>query len=95
MSKHYAWDVAISYASPDWKHAEELATLVRKAGYRGPVRSCETVTLTYIARMEAPGVVGIYSYTKQLRFAALPGREPDDPPRPRRTGDRPLLGEGP
>ena len=48
---------------------------LRRAGYRGPVRSCETVTLTYIARMEAPGVVGIYSYTKQLRFAALPGRE--------------------
>src|SRR5262249_40612600 len=48
---------------------------LRNAGYRGSVRSCETVTLTYIARMEAPGTVGIYSYTRQLRFATLPGRE--------------------
>jgi opine dehydrogenase len=48
---------------------------LRNAGYRGPVRSCETVTLTYITRMEGPGIVNIYSYTKRLRFAALPGRE--------------------
>ena len=48
---------------------------LRNAGYRGRVRSCETVTLTYIARMEAPGTVGIYSHTRQLRFAALPARE--------------------
>jgi opine dehydrogenase len=47
---------------------------LRCAGYRGPVRSCETVTLTYITRMEGPGVVNIYSYTKRLRFAALPGK---------------------
>src|SRR3977135_1090728 len=26
---------------------------LRDAGYRGPVRSCETVTLTYITRMDA------------------------------------------
>ena len=48
---------------------------LRKAGYRGPVRSGETVTLTYITRMEGPAVVNIYSYTKKLRFATLPGRE--------------------
>jgi opine dehydrogenase len=48
---------------------------LRSAGYRGPIRTCETVTLTYITRMEGPGVVNIYSYTKRLRFAALPGRE--------------------
>lgn len=47
---------------------------LRSAGYRGPVRSCETVTLTYITRMEGPAVVNIYSYTKRLRFAALPGK---------------------
>ena len=47
---------------------------LRNAGYRGPVRTCETVTLTYITRMEGPAVVNIYSYTKQLRFAALPGK---------------------
>jgi opine dehydrogenase len=48
---------------------------LRTAGYRGPVRSCETVTLTYITRMQGPGTVNIYSYTTRLRFAALPGRE--------------------
>lgn len=47
---------------------------LRNAGYRGPVRSCETVTLTYITRMEGPALVNIYSYTKRLRFAALPGK---------------------
>jgi opine dehydrogenase len=51
---------------------------LRQAGYRGPLRSCETVTLTYIARMEAPAVVNIYSYTRRLRFAALPGRHADE-----------------
>ena len=30
---------------------------LRDAGYRGPVRSCETVTLTYITRMEGPALV--------------------------------------
>jgi uncharacterized membrane protein len=48
---------------------------LRKAGYRRPLRSCETVTLTYITRMEGPAVVNIYSYTKRLRFAALPAKE--------------------
>ena len=48
---------------------------MRNAGYRGPVRSCETVTLTYITRMEGAGLVNIYSYTKRLRFATLPGKE--------------------
>jgi opine dehydrogenase len=48
---------------------------LRSAGYQGRLRSCETVTLTYITRMEGPGTVNIYSYTTRLRFAALPGRE--------------------
>jgi opine dehydrogenase len=47
---------------------------LRQAGYRGRVMSCETVTLTYITRMEGPATVNIYSYTTRLRFAALPGR---------------------
>ncbi len=47
---------------------------LRRAGYRGDVRTCETVSLTYICRMEGPATVGIYSYTKRLRFAALPGK---------------------
>jgi opine dehydrogenase len=47
---------------------------LRRAGNRCPIKSCETVTLTYIARMEGPATVNIYSHTTRLRFAALPGR---------------------
>jgi opine dehydrogenase len=50
---------------------------LRQAGYRGRVMSCETVTLTYITRMEGLATVNIFSYTTQLRFAALPGRHVD------------------
>jgi opine dehydrogenase len=47
---------------------------LRAAGYAGPLPLCETVSLTYITRMEGPAKVGIYSYAKRLRFAALPAR---------------------
>ena len=47
---------------------------LRRAGYMLPVQTCETVSLTYICRMEGPATVGIYSYTKQLAFAGFPGR---------------------
>ena len=50
---------------------------LRKAGYAKPVQTCETVTLTYISRLEGPGTVNIYSYTKRLAFAAFPGRNAD------------------
>ncbi len=48
-------------------------TALRRAGRTDPVEICETVTLTYIARLEGPAEVGIYSYTRKLMFAALPG----------------------
>jgi len=51
---------------------------LRRAGYGGPVKSCETVTLTYITRMEGPATVNIYSDTTRLRFAALPGRHVEE-----------------
>lgn len=51
---------------------------LRRAGYRGPVDIGETVTLTYICRMAGPATVEIYSYTKNLGFAALPGRKIGD-----------------
>lgn len=51
---------------------------LRQAGYRQPVKTCETVTLTYITRMEGPATVGIYSYTKKLGFAAFPGRHAEE-----------------
>jgi opine dehydrogenase len=50
---------------------------LRNAGYRGQVRSCETVSLTYVTRMEGSGLVNIYSTIKRLRFAALPGSQTD------------------
>lgn len=46
---------------------------VRRAGHTFPLDICETVTLTYICRIEVPARVGIYSYTRSLMFAALPG----------------------
>lgn len=46
---------------------------LRRAGYREPVRTCESVTLTYICRIEGPASVGIYSYTRNLKFSAFPG----------------------
>lgn len=51
---------------------------LRGAGYQEPVRLCESVTLTYITRMEGPATVGIYSYTKNLGFAALPARHGEE-----------------
>jgi opine dehydrogenase len=47
---------------------------LRKAGYEDSVQTCETVTLTYICRLEGPATVNIYSYTRRLAFAAFPGR---------------------
>jgi opine dehydrogenase len=47
---------------------------LRQAGYCGSALLCETVTLTYVARMEGTALVGIYNYNKRLRFAALPAK---------------------
>jgi opine dehydrogenase len=47
---------------------------LRQAGYRKPVKTCETISLTYVCRMEGPATVGIYTYTKRLGFAAFPGK---------------------
>jgi opine dehydrogenase len=51
---------------------------LREAGYAGPLKTGETVSLTYVTRMEGPAEVGIYSYSKRLKFAALPGRNADE-----------------
>jgi len=50
---------------------------LRAAGYEGDIPLCETTSLTYITRMEGPAEVGIYSYTKRQRFAALPAKHTD------------------
>ncbi len=47
---------------------------LRKAGYAEAVKTCETVTLTYICRKTGPASVDIFSYTKKLKFAAFPGK---------------------
>jgi opine dehydrogenase len=46
---------------------------LRAAGYTGAVKTAETLTLTYICRSTAPASVSLYSYTKNLAFAAFPG----------------------
>ena len=46
---------------------------MRRTGHTALLEVCETVTLSFICRIEAPARVGIYSYTKSLMFAALPG----------------------
>jgi opine dehydrogenase len=51
---------------------------LRRAGCRGPVKCCESVTLTYIARMDGRAAVNIFSLTTRLRFAALPGRHAEE-----------------
>ena len=51
---------------------------LRKAGYKGLIKTCETVSLTYVTRMEGPATVGIYSYIKNLGFGALPGKHTDE-----------------
>jgi opine dehydrogenase len=49
-----------------------FAAELRASG--GPsVALCESVTLTYICRMEGKATVGVYRETTNLRFAALPG----------------------
>src|SRR5690606_34694851 len=50
-----------------------FAAELRRHGYRGALKVCETVTLTYICRKTGPAAVDIYSYVKNLGFAALPG----------------------
>lgn len=47
---------------------------LRQAGYRDQPMTCETVTLSYVCRLEGPAEIGIYSYTKALGFAAFPGK---------------------
>jgi len=47
---------------------------LRQAGYCESALLCETITLTYVTRMEGPALVGIYNYNKRLRFAALPAK---------------------
>lgn len=46
---------------------------LRQAGYKGAVKLGETVSLTYVTRMEGPATVNIYSYMRKQKFGALPG----------------------
>jgi opine dehydrogenase len=51
---------------------------LRRHGYKGPIKTCETVTLTYISRLESDADVSIYSYTTNLGFSAFPGKYKND-----------------
>ena len=50
---------------------------LRGAGYREDVQTCETITLTYICRMQGPAKVRLMSYIRKLGWAAFPGRLAD------------------
>ncbi len=52
-----------------------FAHALAEAGFEGTPRLCETVTLTYISRLEGAAAVAIHDTTKRLMFAALPARE--------------------
>ena len=47
---------------------------LRRAGYHGTARCCETVTLTCICRMAGPARVEVYRRTANLQCAAFPAR---------------------
>jgi len=51
---------------------------LKKAGYTREILCCETVTLTYICRMEGPTTVGIYTNVKNLLFGAFPAKNSED-----------------
>ena len=51
-----------------------FANELKKWGAPG-VPLCESVTLTYICRMEGEATVGVYRETENLRFAALPAHQ--------------------
>jgi len=51
---------------------------LRDAGYSDAVKTCESVTLSYICRKTGPAEVDIFSYVKNLKFAAFPGRHADE-----------------
>jgi opine dehydrogenase len=51
---------------------------LRLAGYIGTQKLCETVSLTYVTRMEGPATVAVYSYIKRLGFSSLPGKFADE-----------------
>ena len=57
--------------------ALHLVQELRNAGFRAPIRTCETVTLTYICRKTGPAGVDIFSHVRNLKFAAFPGRYAD------------------
>lgn len=46
---------------------------LRKCGCSARVKTCETVTLTYICRLIGESHVHLYRYTTNLAFAAFPG----------------------
>jgi opine dehydrogenase len=51
---------------------------LRLAGYQREIRTCESVSLTYICRLEGPATVGIYSRLRNLGLAAFPGRHGEE-----------------
>jgi len=51
---------------------------LRQAGYKGEVKTCETITLTHGSRMAGPAKVRIFAVMTNLRLAAFPGKYRDE-----------------
>jgi opine dehydrogenase len=55
-----------------------FVTELRRNGYSGGVRCCETATLTYGCRIGDPGEVDVHGVMTNLPFSAFPGKHLDD-----------------
>jgi opine dehydrogenase len=51
-----------------------LVAELRRNGFRGEVKTCETATLTYGCRIRQPGIVDIIQVPTAVPFAAFPGK---------------------
>lgn len=50
-----------------------VANTLKREGFLGTPLVCETVTLSYVCRMEGAARIGIYKHTENLGFGAFPG----------------------
>jgi opine dehydrogenase len=51
-----------------------LAHELRRAGFKGAIKTCEVASLTYACRLQGPARVKIFSTATSLPFAAFPGK---------------------
>ncbi|MGI8827646.1 MAG: NAD/NADP octopine/nopaline dehydrogenase family protein [Chloroflexota bacterium] len=56
----------------------QFVTELRRNGYQGEVRCCESSTLTYGCRIQPSGEVRVWSVVPALPFAAFPGKHAEE-----------------